>query len=362
MDSSLEFLGSFDVSDSQGTVVASAEEVDEAQEEELLFSVRCRTRPTPGTDSSGDEEEGKAGDEGVIDAPAPPTKKMKAAKKAAKKPVRETRELPPVPDFDNIFRHYKDGHPAQSNLPRALQLDQELAPINIFSLFFSGKVFSDMATFTNAYAASKGAGTGGGLRQWVKTIPDELRIFLGIIVYMGVFRQNSVSEYYLSPCSSPSMPSASATTTDPLSKIQTPSRESANAKSVRDAYKGHSRALLPIPKIVDDYNHHMNGLDIADQLRSYYSTQLRTYRAWAPIFFWLLDTTIINAYLINKLFGSFMHHRGFRQFQAKDLIVSAKCAGGDAGATDVDEDVDDDAALKRPKKIIFKPGHIQLCW
>ncbi|KAG9070704.1 hypothetical protein KI688_008243 [Linnemannia hyalina] len=179
MDSSLEFLGSFDVSDSQGTVIASAEEVDEAQEEELLFSVRCRTRPTPGTDNSGDEEEGKAGDEGVIDAPAPPTKKMKAAKKAAKKPVRETRELPP-----------------------------------------------------------------------------------------------------------------------------TPSRDKRQRKSVRDAYKGHSRALLPIPKIIDDYNHHMNGVDIADQLRSYYSTQLRTYRAWAPIFFWLLDTTIINAYLINKLFGS----------------------------------------------------------
>ncbi|KAG9064919.1 hypothetical protein KI688_003181 [Linnemannia hyalina] len=31
-------------------------------------------------------------------------------------------------------------------------------------------------------------------------------------------------------------------------------------------------------------------------------------------------------------------------------------AGGDAGATDVDEDVDDDDALKRPKKIIFKPA------
>ncbi|KAG9061854.1 hypothetical protein KI688_007005 [Linnemannia hyalina] len=197
MDSSLEFLGSFDVSDSQGTIVASAEEVDEAQEEELLFSVRCRTRPTPGTDSSGDEEEEekKAGDEGVIGAPTPPTKK-KAAKKAAKKPVRETRELPPVLDFDNIFRHYKDGHPAQSNLPRALRLDSELSPLTIFTLFFSDPVLTDLADNTNAYAASKGAGTGEGSRQWVKTTPDELRTFLGIIVYMGVFRQNSVSEYW----------------------------------------------------------------------------------------------------------------------------------------------------------------------
>ncbi|KAF9116872.1 hypothetical protein BGX30_005821 [Mortierella sp. GBA39] len=159
MDPNLEFLGSFDVSDSQGTVVAPAEEEDEAQEGELLFSVLSRTRPVPGADSSGDEEEEeeKVGDEGVIDAPTPPTKKMKAAKKAAKKPARETRELPPVPDFNNIFRYYKDRYPAQSNLPRAHQLDQELAPISIFSQFFSDKVFSDLATFTNAYAASKEA-------------------------------------------------------------------------------------------------------------------------------------------------------------------------------------------------------------
>jgi hypothetical protein len=152
MDPILEFLGSFDLPDSQGTVVAMAEEEDEAQEEEgLLFLVVCRTRPTPGADSSGDED--KEGDKGVVNAPTPPTKK--AVKKGAKKPARETRELPPVPDFNNIFRHYEDRHPAQSNLPRALQLDQELASINIFSLFFNHKVFSYLATFTSAYAPSK---------------------------------------------------------------------------------------------------------------------------------------------------------------------------------------------------------------
>jgi hypothetical protein len=144
MDPILEFLGSFDLPDSQGTVVATAEEEDEAQEEELLFSVVCRTRPTPDADSSGDED--GDGDEGVINVPAPPTKK--AAKKGAKKPALETtcRELPPVPDFNNIFRHYKDRHPAQANPPPALQLDQELAPIDIFSLFFNHKVFSDLCS------------------------------------------------------------------------------------------------------------------------------------------------------------------------------------------------------------------------
>jgi hypothetical protein len=34
----------------------------------------------------------------------------------------------------------------------------------------------------------------------------------------------------------------------------------------------HTR-LLPIPSAIDDYNHHMGGVDIADQLRAGFSTQ-----------------------------------------------------------------------------------------
>ncbi|PWW76547.1 hypothetical protein C7212DRAFT_295130 [Tuber magnatum] len=44
----------------------------------------------------------------------------------------------------------------------------------------------------------------------------------------------------------------------------------------------------------------MRGVDIADQRRSYYSTQLRVVRTWMPLFFWLLDTSIINSFLITQ--------------------------------------------------------------
>ena len=118
------------------------------------------------------------------------------AKRAGKKVAREPTELPAVPDFKDVFKHQKTVCSAQTNLPLALRLDSELSPLTIFTLFFSDPVLTDLADNTNAYAASKGAGTGEGSRQWVKTTPDELRIFLGIIVYMGVFRQNSVSEYW----------------------------------------------------------------------------------------------------------------------------------------------------------------------
>ena len=66
----------------------------------------------------------------------------------------------------------------------------------------------------------------------------------------------------------------------------------------KDAYV-HTR-LLPIPGMVDDYNHYMGGVDIANQLRSKFSTQQRGVKPWRPLFYWLLDTTIINAFLISE--------------------------------------------------------------
>jgi hypothetical protein len=58
--------------------------------------------------------------------------------------------------------------------------------------------------------------------------------------------------------------------------------------------------LLNIPKCIDDYNQNMGGVDTADQLKSYYDTQLITRRNWFPIFFWSLDTILSNTYLIHK--------------------------------------------------------------
>src|SRR5688572_23127824 len=59
----------------------------------------------------------------------------------------------------------------------------------------------------------------------------------------------------------------------------------------------------------------MNGVDIADQLRKYYSTQITVRRTWFPLFFWLLDTVIINSYLAYKRkdpINNKMSHKEFR--------------------------------------------------
>src|SRR5436305_12076837 len=64
----------------------------------------------------------------------------------------------------------------------------------------------------------------------------------------------------------------------------------------------------------------MGGVDIADQLREYYGTQLPIRRTWMPLFFWLLDTAIINSYLVLKKSDKNISQKDFRIKLVWDLI------------------------------------------
>ena len=88
---------------------------------------------------------------------------------------------------------------------------------------------------------------------------------------------------------------------------------------------------LPIPQMVDDYNHFMNGVDIADQLRARFSTQLQSSRTWMPVFYYLLDTAIGNAYILSehhRKSKGFKYvsgtHRAFREALIEELLVQYK--------------------------------------
>jgi hypothetical protein len=82
-----------------------------------------------------------------------------------------------------------------------------------------------------------------------------------------------------------------------------------------------SRKELKITKVINEYNHHMGSVDIADQLHSYYSTQQTTHQIWMPIIFWILDTVIINSYLIAWKTESLLTHREFQQTLVWELIT-----------------------------------------
>ena len=82
---------------------------------------------------------------------------------------------------------------------------------------------------------------------------------------------------------------------------------------------------MPITLCIEDYNRHMGGVDIADQLRSYYDTQLTSFRAWRPMLFWAYDTMITIAYIIFKDMPrspDAMTHEEFRRQCAWGLILA----------------------------------------
>ena len=56
--------------------------------------------------------------------------------------------------------------------------------------------------------------------------------------------------------------------------------KSTNTKKAREAFGGAYEKEMPIPLCIEDNNRHMGCEDIADQLRSYYDTQLTSYCTW----------------------------------------------------------------------------------
>jgi len=75
--------------------------------------------------------------------------------------------------------------------------------------------------------------------------------------------------------------------------------------------------LLLIPSAIDDYNYYIGRVDIADQLWTRFSTQQRGVKPWRPLFYWLLDSTIINAFRLLE------HQRKSKLDGGKDKVCNA---------------------------------------
>ena len=58
---------------------------------------------------------------------------------------------------------------------------------------------------------------------------------------------------------------------------------SSNGPAIRRVFGPAERTNAAIPVITNDYNRYKVGVDVADQYRSYYFTQLKCLRNWSPL-------------------------------------------------------------------------------
>jgi hypothetical protein len=61
---------------------------------------------------------------------------------------------------------------------------------------------------------------------------------------------------------------------------------------------GAVREAIHTSPIHLEYTTHMRGVDVADELRASYSCQTRSHKWWHRIWFFLLDTTVVNMYIM----------------------------------------------------------------
>ena len=87
-----------------------------------------------------------------------------------------------------------------------------------------------------------------------------------------------------------------------------PKKISTNSSIVREVFDGQHCKKLEIPLFIDCYNHHMNSVDVANQLQATATVHFsRNEKEFFPGIFWSIDMILTNYWKIYKsLYGPFL--------------------------------------------------------
>ena len=113
----------------------------------------------------------------------------------AKKPKLEAdkliKQIPPPPAYDPLpFRQL-----ARAGIPQLPAGLLNTDPYSLFTLFLTEQDFETIARNTNLYAKARDAGK-AGKKPWWPTSAPEVKVFIGIFIYMGVVRLPSIEDYW----------------------------------------------------------------------------------------------------------------------------------------------------------------------
>jgi uncharacterized circularly permuted ATP-grasp superfamily protein len=86
------------------------------------------------------------------------------------------------------------GCPAKALLPPIFPSNP--IPHDYFNLLFPSNLYDIIARNTNIYAGFQRLDKGERQREWVELLAEELRIFLGAVIYMGVYNIPDIEDYW----------------------------------------------------------------------------------------------------------------------------------------------------------------------
>lgn len=88
---------------------------------------------------------------------------------------------------------------------------------------------------------------------------------------------------------------------------------------------------VPRPMVIAEYNKNMGGTDLMDENINRHRVAIRGKKWWWPIFTWLLDVAVQNAWQLHRGVGSTFTSLEFRRELARFYLVSYGCPPKGAG-------------------------------
>ena len=76
------------------------------------------------------------------------------------------------------------------------------------------------------------------------------------------------------------------------------------------------------PKVVVDYNLGMKGVDLSDQMAVSYAVRRKCRKWYHTLFFCLVDTAVVNGFLVHKVLGGKLNHLEFRTQLVESLLTA----------------------------------------
>jgi hypothetical protein len=98
------------------------------------------------------------------------------------------------------------------------------------------------------------------------------------------------------------------------------------------------RVQRPCPDIFSDYNKFMGGVDLADLRRSWHSCRLRAFKWWHPLFYWIVDSAMINAHIFRNVQAGHSMPGSLFWLRVVEGLVQKKLRGDvDADSAEIEE-------------------------